>query len=165
MPQLDISLYIPQLFWLLVIFGGLYLLMAYIILPKLENALKSRENALNQLQRRAQELEMEVEGLRRLNESKLKTEHDRALEKISEYTKKWQKEAAQKESELQILMHKRLNDLYENLQGQQKEALHSLRDKEKELVALVVEHLTGIEPTKQSVTKALRKTQNHETIH
>jgi F-type H+-transporting ATPase subunit b len=165
MPQLDISFYIPQLFWLLVIFGGLYLCMAYGILPRLERSLKTRENALNQLRHRAQELEMEVETLRRSNESKLRTEHDTALEQISDYTQKWKKEATQKEFELQPLMHQRLDALYQDLQGQQREILRSMKDKEKELVALVVEHLTGVEAPKQSVAKAIRKTRNHETIH
>lgn len=165
MPQLDISFYIPQLFWLLVIFGGLYLWMAYGILPRLERSLKMREDALHQVRRRAQELEMEVEKLRRSNESKLRTEHDTALEQISDYAQKWKKEAAEKEFELQTLMHQRLDDLYQNLQGQQKEVLLSMRNKEKELVTLVVEHLTGVEAPKQSVARAMRKTQNHETIH
>jgi F-type H+-transporting ATPase subunit b len=165
MPQLDISFYIPQLFWLLVIFGGLYLLMAYGILPKLENTLKSRENVLQQVRRRAQELEIEVEQLRLSNASKIKAEHDRALEQISEYTQKWQKEAAQKEFELQTLMHQRLDDLYQNLQGQQQEVFLTIQDKEKELVALVVERLTGVAPAKQSAVKAIRKIQNHDTIH
>lgn len=165
MPQLDISFYIPQLFWLLMIFGGLYLLMAYVVLPKLEHSLKSREKTLHQLQVRTQELEKEVENLRRLNEAKLKAEHDRSLEQISDYTQKWKKEAEQKEAELQILMHKRLNDLHDTLQAQQTEALHALQDKEQELVTLVVEHLTGVETPKQSVVRALKKVQTHETIH
>ena len=165
MPQLDISFYIPQLFWLVVIFGGLYLWMAYGILPKLERSLKTREDTLNQLRCRSQELEMEVETLRRSNESKVRTEHDKAWEQISDYTQKWKKEAAEKEFELQTLMHQRLDDLYQDLQGQQKEALRSMRDKEKELVALVVEHLTGVEMPKQSVARSMRKTRSHETIH
>ena len=165
MPQLDISLYIPQLFWLLVIFGTLYVLMARVILPKLEKTLEVREQILKDLKSRTSELEQEIENLRQQNDSKIKIEHNKALEQIAIHTQKWKEEAAQKESELQILLHKRLEDLYDHLHDQQAQTLQDLQSKEQELVSIVVEKLTGVTPTKPLTTKVARKTQNYETIH
>lgn len=45
MPQLDITILFPQLFWLLFFFSFFYITVSYIFLPKFLTALKLRRNA------------------------------------------------------------------------------------------------------------------------
>ena len=47
MPQLEVSTFIPQLFWLAVMFGLLYLLMATIGLPRLGGIIEARRQRID----------------------------------------------------------------------------------------------------------------------
>jgi F-type H+-transporting ATPase subunit b len=47
MPQFDINFYYSQIFWLVVIFGCLYLLVYYFITPVAENLLNTRQNFID----------------------------------------------------------------------------------------------------------------------
>ena len=48
MPQLDTATYLPQVFWLLVVFFIFYVLVLQFILPKLSTILKIRSKKLNE---------------------------------------------------------------------------------------------------------------------
>ena len=56
MPQFDLSFYPAQIFWLFISFGFLYLMMQYLICPKIEKVLLARENALQQVLDQAEKL-------------------------------------------------------------------------------------------------------------
>ncbi len=71
MPQLDVSTYLSQLFWLFVTFGFLYLLAKQVILPRIGQTLENRHRRI------AEDLEM-AERLRRQAEEAL-AEHDQLL--------------------------------------------------------------------------------------
>ena len=47
MPQLNVSFYISQICWLLASFGAFFCISKFIILPRLENILRNRENTIN----------------------------------------------------------------------------------------------------------------------
>ena len=49
MPQFDLTHYPAQIFWLFISFGFLYLMMRYLICPKIEKVLSLRENGLQQV--------------------------------------------------------------------------------------------------------------------
>ena len=46
MPQLEITTYPSQIFWLVVSFLILYLIMSKIIIPKIASVIKSRESEI-----------------------------------------------------------------------------------------------------------------------
>lgn len=46
MPQLDFSTYLPQIFWLLVTFGVLYIAMAKIALPRIGEVIEERRDRI-----------------------------------------------------------------------------------------------------------------------
>lgn len=46
MPQLDIAFFLPQIFWLVVIFAVLYLFVAYSAAPKIAEVLDKRQNRI-----------------------------------------------------------------------------------------------------------------------
>jgi F-type H+-transporting ATPase subunit b len=61
MPQLDFSTFPSQIFWLLVIFAGLYIVMAYMALPRLAQIIEDREDRINNDLNKARELQKEAE--------------------------------------------------------------------------------------------------------
>tara|TARA_X000000368_G_C23016664_1_gene706034 strand:- start:1167 stop:1748 length:582 start_codon:yes stop_codon:yes gene_type:complete len=48
MPQLNPEFWISQIFWLTLVFGSLYLLLAKLILPKISNNLESRKSQISE---------------------------------------------------------------------------------------------------------------------
>jgi F0F1-type ATP synthase membrane subunit b/b' len=44
MPQLDFSIYLPQIFWFSIVFGSFFLLCSLAILPRLKNIASTRES-------------------------------------------------------------------------------------------------------------------------
>lgn len=64
MPQLDIAFYIPQIFWLFVVFSVLYFFMARSAAPKISNLLKKRQNVIADDLAQAQKLQAEAEVAR-----------------------------------------------------------------------------------------------------
>ena len=46
MPQLDLTTYIPQLVWLTLVFGALYVLMARVALPRIASVIEGRHDRI-----------------------------------------------------------------------------------------------------------------------
>ena len=128
MPQLNILTFPSQIFWLLITFLSLFLLVKYVIMPRMEQILSARwERQDNNLQR-ATELKEEAEALLlRIDtlmekakdeahlhiqtcEEKIKTETDQALHALqAELTEK----VAQAEKDLLKKKEKALKELPE----------------------------------------------------
>ena len=63
MPQLDITTYLPQLFWLAISFGLLYFLMVKYGLPRIGEILEDRQNRLDVDLEKAENFKVESEKL------------------------------------------------------------------------------------------------------
>jgi len=61
MPQFDMSTAPSQIFWLLVVFGLLYLTFVKVVLPKVGGAIEARSNKIEGNLARAQSLKDEAE--------------------------------------------------------------------------------------------------------
>ena len=63
MPQLDISTFTPQIIWLIITFGVLYLLMAKLALPRIGSILEQRQNRIEDNLAMAQNLKRESDDI------------------------------------------------------------------------------------------------------
>ena len=61
MPQLDITTFIPQLFWLVITFVTLYLIMSMVILPKIADVLEQRQDRIASDIQEAEWLKLDAE--------------------------------------------------------------------------------------------------------
>jgi len=62
MPQLEVSTFVPQLFWLAITFVVLYLLMKGIGLPRVGGAIEARRRRIDDDLARAAQLKSEAEA-------------------------------------------------------------------------------------------------------
>jgi F0F1-type ATP synthase membrane subunit b/b' len=107
MPQLDFSTYLPQMFWMVIIFGSFVALCSFVLLPRLKFISNTRDqfvqNNLEQAQKNSdkiKELELQIE----LINKKALLESDKIIED------------AKKQSELIIQQHiAKADEEYRNL--------------------------------------------------
>ena len=62
MPQLDPSTFGSQLFWLLVCFGALYLVLSFIVIPRIDKTLAARAETLEGNLAEAENLRVQAEA-------------------------------------------------------------------------------------------------------
>ena len=72
MPQLDPAVFLPQIFWLFVIFGLIYLFIAHSAAPKITQVLEKRQARISSDLEEASSLQAEAEAAR--------VSHEKALE-------------------------------------------------------------------------------------
>ena len=83
MPQLNTLTYLSQLFWLGICFLALYLILAYVILPKITRILEMREDTIEEKLNKASTYREQAEDLRADYERIL----DQAKEKAHQHIK------------------------------------------------------------------------------
>ncbi len=71
LPQLAVSTFPSQVFWVLAGFACVYLFMQYFAVPRLRQALKAREQYLQTMQEKTEYLVFETEQLERAAQAKL----------------------------------------------------------------------------------------------
>ena len=103
MPQLDISTYSSQLFWLVICFFSMYFIMAKLIIPRIADIMEQRQNKIDDYISRADEVKRQAEESLvkyRSALSKATAEADKTLEKtqleLSELISRKQNELDQK---------------------------------------------------------------------
>jgi F-type H+-transporting ATPase subunit b len=73
MPQLDVSTYIPQVFWLIIIFSGMFGIFIGIFLPKISNIFQKRFESTRQADHKIQNLSEATRQLQKEYEEKKET--------------------------------------------------------------------------------------------
>lgn len=64
MPQLDPAVFLPQIFWLFVLFGLVYLVVAYVATPKIVEVLERRQDRISSDLQEAEQLQTQAEKAR-----------------------------------------------------------------------------------------------------
>ena len=63
MPQLDPNSWVPQIFWLIITFGGLYIVISKIVFPRLSESIEQRNDYVSDLVDEAKTLAEQTEKL------------------------------------------------------------------------------------------------------
>ena len=155
MPQLDISTYASQLFWLVVCFGALYLLLSKLALPRIATALEERRDRIADELDQAAELKRQSEEVLAAYESSLAQARERAHILAQETRHKLQQEAdAQRQ--------KHDEELREKVTAASKaQAQKQLQGVSSELAELMLQRLVGTSISREKldefVTVALQR--------
>ena len=96
MPQFDVTTFIPQLFWLGVLFTVFYSVARSVLIPRMQNILTSRQEKIASILEEAKTLALESDALKKTLQEKraaLQEKEDAELEKArkslsEEYQKK-----------------------------------------------------------------------------
>lgn len=143
MPQLDLSTYAPQLFWLFVTFVVLYVLMQRLAIPQVGRAIEARRERLDSDLGRAGELKAQAETVLANYEKALSTARAEAQTKLREAAERTATEAAERQRQLAASLAEQIDDAERRIAASKEQALAQLRGVAVDVGQAVVEKLTG----------------------
>lgn len=107
MPQLDVSTFLPQLFWLIISFLALYYILNKFCLPKLYNIFHERDMSISHALAKANKNKQEADRLKseyeELLKQALKTKDSIISEALKETSKMMDHKMSEHELELKII--------------------------------------------------------------
>ncbi len=143
MPQLDISTFPSQIFWLILCFAILCFAMASFLAPRIGDSLTSRQNKLNDLHNSALKLSETADHLEHENQRNLKTARFKVNQQIQHaLTDLSQAKDTQSESFEQNIQ-KKLLEISTALNTQKNDILKTPDQMIRHLAAETYTHLSG----------------------
>ena len=143
MPQLDVTTFMPQLFWLVVTFCILLLLMAKIGLPRVSGVIEARRKRIDDDLTRATELKAEAEAVLAAYQQTLTSARAQAQAAVKEATDRLAAEAAERQRQLGQTLADRVASAEREIAAAKQRALAELHDIAVEVARSVTEKVTG----------------------
>lgn len=155
MPQLEVSTYISQIFWLIVSFGLLYYLLSRKALPRVAEVLEARADRIRSDLDEAQRLRKEAEDALRRHEAVMAEAHDKAQARVVETQARLQAEAADAQAKLDDKLAKQISKAETRISQAREAALNELDDAALTTAQAATERLAGIKVTQADARAAL----------
>jgi F-type H+-transporting ATPase subunit b len=155
MPQLDATTYLPQLFWLAVMFGALLLLMSLVAMPQLGKAIDARRARLDDDLARAAEMRSEAEAVMTAYQQTLMAARSEAQAALRETIDRMAAEAAEKQRQLGAALTGEIQAAEHRIAEAKARALSDIRGVAVEITALTAAKLTGSAADARQVERAV----------
>ena len=155
MPQLDVTTFPSQVFWLIVTFIALFLITWRISIPRISGALEARQKRIDDNLNRAEELKKEAEAARDTYEASLANARSDAQRVILEANTKLAEKAQALEIEAGEALAKRIAESEANISAAMDEAITNIRDMAVDVAMSAVERLTGEAPSRDAACSAV----------
>jgi len=154
-PQLDISTFLPQIVWLIITFGVLYILMAKLALPRIGSILEQRQNRIEDNLGMAQNLKRESEADAKAYEAAIVEAREQARSSIQLTIKEMSEQSQRRQSELNDRLVAELKSAEERIGEAKKKAMSNISETAEDIVLDAAESLIGVAPSKDSIRSAV----------
>ena len=155
MPQLDVSTFVPQLFWLAVTFGLLLLLMARVGLPRVGGLIQARRRRVDEDLARAAQLKTEAEAALAAYQEALAKARAEAQAAVKETTDRMATEAAERQRQLSESLARQTAEAEQQIATAKQRALSEMPEIATEVARSVAERLIGSSADTASVAAAV----------
>jgi F-type H+-transporting ATPase subunit b len=155
MPQLDVSTFTPQLFWLVVWFVVLYLLMAKLGLPRIALAIEARRQRRDDDLARAAQMKAAAEAANAAFQQTMAQARAEAQALIKEAADRFAVEASQRQRALAAVLAEQIATAEQRIAATKDEALSEVRGIATDVGRAVVEKLTGSAPNAARLAAAV----------
>jgi F-type H+-transporting ATPase subunit b len=155
MPQLDPAGFVPQLFWLAVIFVILYVLMRRFAVPQVGRAIAQRQQQLDADLGRAAELRTQAEAVLAAYQKVLASARAEAQLKLRETTERMAAEAAERQRQLAAALAQQIEAAERRIVAGKEQALADVRSIAADVGRAMVEKLTGAAPDAAKMAAAV----------
>lgn len=152
-PQLDISTYAGQVFWLFVAFVILYALMSKLALPRLGRVIDGRAKDREDNLSAAEKVSADAEKLRRTFEASLAEAQRSAQDLMREAERDITEMIAEGQAKFAENARKKMLSTEQTIQKAKNDAFASIADVSADLVTGMAEKIAGIDMTKADAKK------------
>jgi F-type H+-transporting ATPase subunit b len=143
MPQLDPAVFLPQLFWLLVTFVGLYLVMSKVALPRVNEVFDARATRIASDLDRAAALKAEAEAAMQAYEKAQSEARAKAADLVRQAEQAMAAQTASRQAQLGRELGDRLKTAESRIATAKNAALGNLTQMSGEVARAAVERLIG----------------------
>jgi F-type H+-transporting ATPase subunit b len=155
-PQLDVSTFASQIFWLIICFGTLYYLLSRKALPQVAEILEARQDRIAADLDEAHRLRTEAEAAMEEYRAAVAKAQAEAQAMISEAEDRMKAETEARQTELDAKLAEQIGEAEARIAEARKEALKELRATAVTVAQAATEHLAGVKVTKKDAEAALR---------
>lgn len=143
MPQLDISTFASQIFWLAITFGVLYWVLSTMLLPRVGEVIAARAERIQGDLARAQQLKKETDELIAAYEAKLGEARRKASEMERAVEAEAGKTASDRQTKQSAELAERIKTAEARIATARAQAMGNLRDVAGEVARAAAERLVG----------------------
>jgi F-type H+-transporting ATPase subunit b len=155
MPQLNPLDWAPQLIWLLITFGVLYLLMVYVALPRIGAVIDARADRIAKDLAQAEKFRRETEEAIAAYEQALAEAKQKAHAIIEEGRAKLKAETAEQRAGLERDLAKKSAEAEARITDAKNSAMREVNTVAADVAADIVRRLIGVAPAKAEVDQAV----------
>jgi F-type H+-transporting ATPase subunit b len=161
MPQFDPQTFLPQLFWLAVLFGILYLLMSRVALPRVAEVLETRQDRIAHDLDRAEELKKQAETVLKAYEAAAAEARGKAQILLAEAAAQSQAEANRRNDEIAARLAREGEAAAERIDRAKAQAMQQVSEMAAGLAAEAARKIAGVQVSageaRAAVEKALKE--------
>jgi len=155
MPQLNPLDWGPQLIWLLITFGILYLLMVYVALPRIGSVIEARAARIARDLATADKLRRETEEAIAAYEQVLAEAKQKAHAIVEEGRTRLKEETAAERAKLDSELGKKSAEAEARINAAKNSAMREVNAVAADVAADIVRQLIGVVPAKAEIEKAV----------
>ena len=157
LPQLDITTWPSQLFWLVVLFTAGYVLMARFVTPRISGVLEERRTRIDEDLNRARTTSEDAARVRAEYEADLDTARNTAAETAKQAAAEAAKRAEASDAKISKKLSEKVAKAEVKLATARNEAMANLNNVAAEIAVTAVAQLTDIQTTAAQAGKAADK--------
>lgn len=157
MPQLDITTFASQIFWLTITFATLFILMWRVAVPRISETFEKRRQKIAGDLERAEQLKKEAEAVLEAYEQALAGAREEAQAAVFEAQSQLKAEADERETALAGQIKQDLEQAEASIAAAKEKALEGLRDVAVEVASSATERLAGETPADSDIGPAVDK--------
>ena len=157
MPQLDVTTFLPQIFWLVVTFTALFLIMWKIAVPGIADVLEARQKRIQDNLDKATQAKIEAEETLAAYESAMAEARGEAHALHGQAAKQLADEAEAREAEVGDELSRQIAESEAQIQGAVDGAMDNVREIAIEVAGDALQRLTGNKADEQTLTGAVER--------
>jgi len=155
-PQIEVSTFASQIFWLIICFATLYYLLSRKALPRVAEILEARQDRIAADLDEAQRMRVAAEAALAEYEAAVAKAQAEAQALLGESQARLQVEAARRQAELDASLAKQIATAEAQIAEARQAALKELRSSTVGVAQAAAEQLAGLKVTKKAAEAALR---------
>lgn len=156
-PPLDSSTFVPQLFWLALTFGLLFLLLKRFALPRVGEIIEERQARIQRDLDKAETLKIETQQALAGYEQSLSDARGRAQGIATDVRNKLMQEVDGERAKIDSEIARQTADAEESIRGSKDKALSSVNDIAADTASAIVAKLLGKEVSRDEIQSALSR--------